>query len=116
MIAADALACTIKIARLVSNYFEYIGADIPPTQGMKIPIGFNGADVGVMVVVLLVCGSMETFWNSPSKQDGKDTVANVIAVRRSMTMVREHSEVSLRVVLVKGEQDKCSSHKVLVGK
>ena len=49
---------------------------------MQIPIRFNSADIGVVIVVLLVCGSLKACWNGSSEQDGEDAVADVIAAKQ----------------------------------
>lgn len=57
------MQCANFILSFLRNEAEYIGANVVPSESVKIPIGFNGSDFGVVVVERGVLSSDEMLRN-----------------------------------------------------
>ena len=85
------------IARLGCHQRKDVGADVPAAEGVQAPVGFDGGDLGVVVVIVGVCGADEVAGDGVAEEDGHDVVL-------------------LRVgfVFVEGDEDEGVVHEVFV--
>jgi hypothetical protein len=63
------------VASLLANEIEDIGSDVEASESVEIPVGFDGGDFGVVVVVVGVFGSDERVGQSVAEHQGEDAVA-----------------------------------------
>jgi hypothetical protein len=63
------------IPGLLSDKVEDVGADVEAAQGVKVPVCFDGAELGVVVVPVLVGGSDEFLGNGIAEHYAEDAVA-----------------------------------------
>jgi hypothetical protein len=87
--ASRRIIVTDVVASLLANEVEDIGSDIEAAESVQIPIGFNGGDFGVVVVVVGVFGADERVGKSVAEHQGEDAVA-----------------LGVGLGLVEGDQDK----------
>jgi hypothetical protein len=66
---------TDVVAGLLTNEVEDIGSDIEATESVEIPVGFDGGDFGVVVVVVGVFGADERVGQSVAEHQSEDAVA-----------------------------------------
>lgn len=72
--ASSRLPRTDVVARLLANEFEDIGTNVEATESVKVPVGLNSADLGVVVVVAIVACALEMFRDSIAKENAKNAV------------------------------------------
>lgn len=77
------------VAGLLADEVEDVGADVEAAEGVKVPVGLDGGDLGVVVVVAVVLGAVEMLGDGVTEQDAEDAVA-----------------LGVCLALVEGEQDK----------
>ena len=63
------------VAGLLSDEIEDVGADVETTQSVQVPVCFDGADLGVVVVPVLVGGSDELVGNGVAEHQTENAVA-----------------------------------------
>lgn len=85
------------VASLLGNQVEDVGTDIPAAQGVEAPVGFDGGDLTVVVVEVVVGGADKVLGEGVTEQDGENLVA-----------------LGVGLVLIPGEEDKSVVHEVLV--
>jgi hypothetical protein len=79
---------TDDVSGLVGDKGENVGSDIVTSKSWESPVGTDGGDLGVVVVVVVVSGSVKGLVDGSSKKDGENLVLG-----------------SVGVVLVKGDED-----------
>lgn len=79
------------------NVGEDIGADIPATEGVEIPVSLDGRDLRVVVVVVGIGSADELFGYGIAEEDGEDFVLDAVGL-----------------VLIEGDEDEGVVHEVLV--
>ena len=87
------------VAGLLGNELEDISADVKATKGVESPVGFDGGDFRVMVVVSVVGGVAELLWNDVTEENSENTVLT-----------------GVDLVLIEGDDDESVVHEVRVGK
>jgi hypothetical protein len=65
--------------------------------GQDVPVGFDGGDLRVVVVVVVIAGSLEVLRDSVTEENAEDLVLDGVGL-----------------VLIEGDQDKGFVHEVLV--
>lgn len=63
------------VAGLLSDEIEDVGADVETTQSVQVPVCFDGADLGVVVVPVLVGGSDELVRDGIAEHQAENAVA-----------------------------------------
>lgn len=63
------------VAGLLSDEIEDVGADVETTQSVQVPVCFDGADLGVVVVPVLVSSSDELVGNGVAEHQAEYSVA-----------------------------------------
>jgi hypothetical protein len=63
------------VAGLLADKIEYVGADIEAAQSVEVPVCFDGADFGIVVVPVLVGGSDELLRDGVAEHQAEDAVA-----------------------------------------
>jgi len=84
---------TENIAGLLGDVLEDVGADVPSAERVEAPVGFDGRDLGVVVVEVVVGRAGQVAWNTVAEEDGKDAVLLCVGV-----------------ALVKGDEDESVLH------
>lgn len=72
---------TDVVAGLLANEVEDVSADVPAAEGVQVPVGFDGGDLGVVVVVVRVLGADEAVMDGVTKEDGEDAVADGVCTK-----------------------------------
>ena len=49
----------VCIARLLRDQVKDVCTNVPASEGMEVPIRFDGGDLGVVSVEFQVCGTLE---------------------------------------------------------
>ena len=68
------------VTRLATNKREDVGAHVPPAQGVEIPVGFDGGDLGIVVVEAAVSCACQGGGHCVTDQNGQDTVLSRVGV------------------------------------
>lgn len=89
---------TNGIARLVRDELEDICADVPATEGVKVPVRFNSGDFRVVGIERRVCSAVEGSGDGVAEEHGVDFI-----------------RLGVCFVFVEGDEDEGVLHKFFVG-
>lgn len=71
---------TDNVSGLLGNKGENVGSNIVTSKSGESPVGTDGGDLGVVVVVVVVSGSVKGLVNGSSKEDGENLVLGGVGV------------------------------------
>nr|POF15493.1 hypothetical protein CFP56_48688 [Quercus suber] len=97
VLARGGLVGAHDVAGLLGDEVEDVGAHVPSTERVEMPVGLDRAELGVVVVEVRVGGSHGRFGDGTAEEEAEDPVA-----------------AGVGVVLVKGDQDEGVLHEVRV--
>lgn len=66
---------TDVVASVLADKVEDVGADVEASESVQVPVGFDSADLGVVIVVVGVSGADKLLGNSITKDQAEDAVA-----------------------------------------
>jgi len=69
------------IASLLGDVREDVGADVPAAEGVEAPVGFDGRDLRVVVVEVVVDGAGQVGRDAVAEKDREDAVLLRVCVR-----------------------------------
>ena len=71
---------TQAIASVSGDVGEDVGADIPVTESVEVPVSLDCGDLGVVVVVVVVGGSDKVIWNGVTDEDAEYVVSDGVCL------------------------------------
>lgn len=105
------------IARLGGDHGKDVGSDVPPAEGVRVPVGLDGGYLGVVVVEVVVRRADEFLGDRVSQQDREDSVLGsvILVLVERWIEVRERSSPADGAVGERlTQQNQGVLHKVLV--
>lgn len=90
---------TYLVARAVGYELPYVGADVPPSQGVQVPVRLDRRNLAVVALEVVVGCADQAGWDDITEQDRQDAIL-----------------FGIGAVLIEGDENERVVHEVLVPK